>query len=157
MGYFLDEFKKSKPPTFDGEMKRSEDEEAWLVGTKTFFRFNDYSEKKKDKIDTFSLKGKTYIWWEYVKNFRDIREENLTWDEFERLFRKKYLYERYYDGKAKELYELKMGSTTVEEYTTRFMELLRYVSYLKDDKAKTQRFINGLLLSFKDQIEFDEP
>ena len=29
--------------------------------------------------------------------------------------------------------------------------------YLKEEKANIQRFINGLLITFKDRIEFDEP
>lgn len=36
-GYFLDNFKKVKPPTFDGDLKNPEDAEAWLLGTKKFF------------------------------------------------------------------------------------------------------------------------
>ena len=59
--------------------------------------------------------------------------EELSWHEFKRLFKKKYLLERYYDDKAKELYELKIGSMTNKEYTTKFLELLRYVPYLKDE------------------------
>jgi len=58
----------------------------------------------------------------------------LTWHEFKRLFRNKYLLDRYYDNKSKE--ELKMGSMTDEEYRTNFIEFLRYVPYLKDEKAK---------------------
>lgn len=42
--------------------------------------------------------------------------------------------ERYYDNKAKEFYELKIGSMIDEEYMTKFLELLRYVSYIKDEK-----------------------
>ena len=53
--------------------------------------------------------------------------------------------------------ELKMGSMTNEDYTTNFLELLRYVPYLKDEKAKIQKFISGFPSSFKDWIEFDEP
>ena len=68
-----------------------------------------------------------------------------------------YSSHRYYDGKAKELYEFKMRFMTNEEYTTKFLELLRYVPYLKDNKKKVQRFSNGLPLTFKDQIEYDEP
>lgn len=34
MGYFPDEFKKAKPPTFDGDLKKTEDTEAWLRGMK---------------------------------------------------------------------------------------------------------------------------
>ena len=46
---------------------------------------------------------------------------------------------------------------TYEEYTTNFLELLRYVPYLKDEKAKVQIFFSGLPLAFKDQSEYDEP
>ena len=50
-----------------------------------------------------------------------------------------------------------MDSIIDGEYTRRLQELLRYVPYLKEEKAKIQRFINGLLITFKDKIEFDEP
>jgi len=41
-------------------------------------------------------------------------------DEFERLLRRTHPSKRYYDGKAKEFFELRMGSMTEEEYTTKF-------------------------------------
>ena len=71
-----------------------------------------------------------------MKNVKGIHEEELTWHAFERLFKKKYLLERYYDDKAKEFYELMMGSMIDDEYTRRFLELLRYVPYLREEKAK---------------------
>jgi len=43
-----------------------------------------------------------------------------------------------------------MGSMTDDEYTSRFLELLRYVPYLKDGKAKIQRFINGSPITYRD-------
>jgi len=46
---------------------------------------------------------------------------------------------------------------TDEEYTAKFLDLLRYVSYLKDKKAKVQRFFSGFPLAFRDWIEYDEP
>ena len=66
-------------------------------------------------------------------------------------------HERYCNKKSKELCELKMGSMTNEEYMTKFPELLRYVSYLKDERAKVHIFFNGFPLAFKDRIEYDEP
>jgi len=33
-------------------------------------------------------------------------------------------------------YELKIGSMTYEEYTSRFLEFLRYFPYLKEEKVK---------------------
>jgi len=50
-----------------------------------------------------------------------------------------------------------MGSMGDGEYTRRFLELLRYVPHLKDEKEKIQRFINGFLEAYRDQIEFDDP
>lgn len=106
----------------------------------------------KAMIVIFSLKGKVDIWWEDVKQVRDIRTKELSWHEFKILSRKKYLSKRYYDSKGKEFYELKMASMTDEEYMTKFFELLRYVSFLKDEKEKVHRFVNGLPLAFKDRI-----
>jgi len=52
---------------------------------------------------------------------------------------------------------IKMGSMIDEEYTTKFLDLLRYVPYLKDEMTKFQRFFSGLPLTFRDRIEYDEP
>ena len=154
--YLLYEFNKVKPPIFGGEMKKEEDAKVWLLGMNKFFRFHSYSENTKSKIAIFSIKGKAYIWWEDMKNVKGIREDELTWDEFERLFKNKYLLVRYYDDKDKEFYELQVGSMTNDEYTSRFLELLRYVPYLKEEKTKIQRFISGFPTTYRDQIKFDE-
>jgi len=50
-----------------------------------------------------------------------------------------------------------MGLMTYEEYMTNFLELLRYVPYIKDEKAKVYKFVSGFPLAFRDQIEYDEP
>lgn len=104
----------------------------------------------------FSPRGKEYIWLEDVKNVRGILEEKMMWMEFEKLFRKEYLLERYYDDRVKELYELKMGSMANEDYTSRFLELLRYVPYFMENKVNIHRFISGLAVAFKKRINFYE-
>ena len=45
----------------------------------------------------------------------------------------------------------------MEEYANKFLELLRYVRYIKDKKVKIQRFMSGFPQSYKDRIEFYEP
>ena len=148
-GYLPDEFKKAKPPTFDGEMKKPQVVEAWFLGMRKFFRLHNYLENMKDRVATFSLKGKADISWEDVKNLICIHEEDLNWSEFTWLFKNMYLSMRYFDDRPKEFYELKMGSMTDDEYTSRFLELLRYVPYLMEEKAKIQSFISGLLVASK--------
>lgn len=110
-----DDFNKSKTPSFDGELKNIEDEEAWLFGMNKFFKLHDYKVNTKIGITIFSLKGKANIWWEDVKRVRGIKTEELGWHEFNRLFKKKYFSERYYVGKSNKFYELKMGYITDEE------------------------------------------
>jgi len=81
-GYLLDEFNKAKPPTFDGYVNK-------------FFELHEYTDNMKAWIAIFSLKGKANIYWEDVKWVRDIKTYDLSWREFKRLFRKKYLSKRY--------------------------------------------------------------
>ena len=45
----------------------------------------------------------------------------------------------------------------MEEYANKFLELLRYVRYIKDKKVKIQCFLSGLPQYYKDKIEFYEP
>jgi hypothetical protein len=73
------------------------------------------------------------------------------------VLQKKYLSERYFDEKAKEFYELKLGQVTMEEYANKILDLLRYVPYIKAEKEKAQRFISGLPKEYRNRIEFDEP
>jgi hypothetical protein len=43
-----------------------------------------------------------------------------------------------------EFFELKLGNMTMEEYERKFLELLRYVDFIKDEKVKIHRFLSGL-------------
>ena len=45
----------------------------------------------------------------------------------------------------------------MEENENKFLEMLRYVRYIKDDKVKICHFLSGLPQSYKDRIEFYEP
>jgi len=100
-GYFPDEFKKAKPPTFDGKMRKPKSAKAWFLGMRKFFTLHDYLENMKARVAIVSLKGKVDIWLEDMKNVRCIHEEDLNWTEFEWLFKKKYMYERYFDDREK--------------------------------------------------------
>jgi hypothetical protein len=93
-------------------------------------------------VATFNLNRKSSIWWEDLKNVKGIHEEGLSWEWFERYFRNKYLLEKYFDEKTKEFYALNLGQLTIEEYVSRFLELLRYVPYIEVEKEKVQRFIS---------------
>jgi hypothetical protein len=52
----------------------------------------------------------------------------------------------------KEFFELKIGNMTIDEYERRFLELLKYVPFIKDGAIKIQRYLSGLPPSISDKI-----
>jgi hypothetical protein len=85
-----------------------------------------------------------------------IKEKNVTWKEFKKHFEKKYLTKIYYDKKMKDFFELKLGSVTIDEYERRFLELLKYVSFIKDETIKIHRYLSGLPSFISDKIQYDD-
>ena len=75
---------------------------------------------------------------------RNINDRKIMWKNLKKYFKKKYLSDRYYDDKIKEFHDLILGQQTMEEYANKFLELLRYVKYIKDEKVKIQRLLSGL-------------
>ena len=88
---------------------------------------------------------------------KKINERRIPWKQFKKYFKQKYLSDRYYDDKIKEFHELKLRQLTMEEYANKFLELLRHVRYIRDDKVKIRCFLSGIPQAYKDRIEFDEP
>jgi hypothetical protein len=69
---------------------------------------------------------------------KGIHENDLSWKQFEKHYKKKYLSEKYFDEKTKEFYEIKLGQLNIKEYIKKFLDLLKYVPYIKDEKVKFQ-------------------
>ena len=116
----MDELKgetnKIKPPTFDGEHKKDEDVETWLLGMRRYFQLQNYFSHAEGRISIYQLKGKASIWWEQLVQVQHSREKNVTWREFKRHFQNKYLTKRYYRKNMKEFFEFNLGSMTIDEY-----------------------------------------
>ena len=64
---------------------------------------------------------------------------------------------QYYEERANEFYDLKLGSMSMKELSNKFLSLLWCVPYIIDEKPKIQKFLSCLPLSFKDIIEYDNP
>ena len=44
---------------------------------------------------------------------------------------------------------------TMEAYEKKFLEILNYVDFMKDEKVKIQSFLSGLPKSYRDKIQYD--
>ena len=76
-------------------------------------------------------------------------KKNIAWEYFQDKFKSRYLNQRYYDDKVKELHEMILGQLTIDELVTKFTNLLHYVLYIREEKAKVQRFLNCLANIYK--------
>ena len=50
-----------------------------------------------------------------------------------------------------------MVSMTMEAFINKFLDLLHYVPYIKDERVKIQLFLGCLPPNFRERIEFDMP
>ena len=92
------EFRKIKPPHFDGESEEAA--EAWLINMNKYFQVYEYDHHLKARLAIFQLQAKATLWWEEVKMVQGVSEQDVTWEMFQRYFKEKYLTERFYDEKA---------------------------------------------------------
>ena len=63
----LGEFKKIKPPTFNGETEKGEEVESCLSRIKKYFQIYNYSNQLKARMAIYNLTGKEDIWWQDLK------------------------------------------------------------------------------------------
>jgi hypothetical protein len=56
-----------------------------------------------------------------------------------------------------DLFELKLGSMTIDEYERRFLEMPKYVSFIKDKPVKIHRYLSGIPSFISDKIQYDDP
>jgi hypothetical protein len=69
------EMNKIKPPTFDGEHKKEEDAETWLLGMKKYFQLQNYSAHAEGRIAMYQLKGKASMWWDQFVQVQHIKRK----------------------------------------------------------------------------------
>ena len=55
------EFKKIKPPTFNGEIVKGEEAKYCLFGMNNYFQIYNYSNQLKDRMAIYNLLRKDYI------------------------------------------------------------------------------------------------
>jgi N-glycosylase/DNA lyase len=122
-----------------------------------YVQLHNYSSQVEGRISIYQLKGKASMWWDQFMQVKHIDEKKVTWREFNRYFQKKYLTKRYYDKKMKEYFELKLESMTIDEYEMRFLDMLKYVSLIKDEKVNIQRYLSGMPSFISEEIQYDDP
>jgi len=82
----------------------------------------------------YNMKGKASIWWKELKLAKGLKEKRMEWSDF----KKQYLSESFYERKTKEFYELRLIQMAIEDPINKFLELIRFVPDIQEDKVKIQ-------------------
>ncbi|GAU50355.1 hypothetical protein TSUD_283640 [Trifolium subterraneum] len=129
------EFCRMNPSEFAGEYVPSVARE-WIQRMSGILDSMGCTELEKVTFATRFLRGAACNWWEGVRAYMTASQMEMTWANFRRLIIDHYIPESYRMSMERELIELKQGSKSVAEYTSKFNELVRYVA--DSDDALTE-------------------
>ena len=90
----------------------------------------------KARLSIYNLNGKATRWWRDLKHTKKYGLREIRWSNFRKIFQEKYMSKRFFDKKVKEFHALRMGSMTTVAFINKFLDLLHYVPYIKDEKVK---------------------
>ncbi|XP_019266580.1 PREDICTED: uncharacterized protein LOC109244009 [Nicotiana attenuata] len=104
----------------------------------------EYTNAAKFKYDISLLQKDAYDWWVSVPNAKE-KSPVLTWDDFIKAFRVKYVPHVYCDAKKKEFLNLRQGSVSIAGYQQKYLRLSRYAGgTIDDERDKCVIFEEGL-------------
>nr|XP_033515729.1 uncharacterized protein LOC117280152 [Nicotiana tomentosiformis] len=118
--------------------------EQWLERMERVYEQLECTNAAKFKYVISLLLKNAYDWWVSVPNAK-AKPPVLTWDDFVKVFRAKYVLPVYCDAKKKVFLNLKQGSMSIAEYQQKFLRLSRYAGGIIDgERDKFRRFEKGL-------------
>ena len=102
------------------------------------------------------LQGDAYDWWETVPRAL-VRPTVLTYEDFLRLFRNKYLPEVYRDEKLREFLNLRQRTLSVADYEVRFTQLSHYAPMMvATERDRCRRFEEGLHYEIQSRLALSD-
>ena len=102
------------------------------------------------------LQGDAFDWWETVPN-ATVRPPMLTYTDFLREFRDRYIPEMYREEKMREFINLRQKSMTVAEYEVKFTQLSHYAPVMvSTERDKCRKFEDGLHYDIRSRLTLSD-
>ncbi|XP_055822039.1 uncharacterized protein LOC129890525 [Solanum dulcamara] len=150
-GLNFEKMRKMGGVEFEGTIDPT-DAEQWLERMERVFEQLECSDVAKFKYAISLLQKDAYDWWVGVPNAK-AKPPVLTWDDFVKEFRMKYVPPAYCDAKKKEFLNLRQRGMSIAEYQQKFLRLSRYAGgIITDEKDKCRRFEDGLNDSIRKNV-----
>ncbi|XP_057723751.1 uncharacterized protein LOC130939677 [Arachis stenosperma] len=118
----LTSFLKVHPPTFRG-LTNSTEADNWFRAMERALQAQHVPTNQYVEFVAYQLSGETQYWWQGECQLLRLSNAEISWDVFQTVFYKKYFPELVREVRELELMQLKQGSLSIVEYTTKFEEL----------------------------------
>jgi hypothetical protein len=86
-----------------------------------------------------------------------LTPDTISWELFEERFWRKYFPAYYEEQQVRAFHALVKGNMTMEEYEIKFMELVKYVSYMDTDQRWEKHFVYGLNPKIRAMVRMWKP
>ncbi|XP_022855142.1 uncharacterized protein LOC111376413 [Olea europaea var. sylvestris] len=141
----VEQFRRFKPPSFDGKGDPFAAEE-WLRRLEGIFEHMNCSDAQKVSCAKFMLTSDAGHWWDSETRTKTVEQLcNLTWGQFKESLMGKYFPQPLRDQKEVEFLQLTQGNLPLGEYERKFEQLSRYAPHMVNTElTKTKRFKMGL-------------
>ncbi|RDX76402.1 hypothetical protein CR513_43605, partial [Mucuna pruriens] len=127
-------------------------EEKGIRDVEKIFCAMECIDAQKVTFGTYVLVEEAEHWWENICACMEAKGQAIIWENFKRIFLEKCFPEDIKNKKEMEFLELKQGNMSMENYSAKFDELLRYFSHYQNEdgeRSKCVKFINEI----KDRIK----
>jgi hypothetical protein len=132
----------SNPPVFDGHSPK--EAERWLIKVNHIRKVYKVEDSTAIAIAGSYLAGKALDWW------YNVQDEQASWEEFEKAFKKKYL-KNIAESAWKELKSIRQqDNEDVEEFANKLKQLFKVTKINGDDQRKSI-----FIASIKSELGFE--
>jgi len=154
-GCTFEQFNKQHPPSFEG-LPDAVASENWLLQMEKLMEVMCCTDEQMVSYATFKLTAEAEHWWTSKKDHLQQQVGEgvpITWKNFKDAFLERFFPRSVRLAKAQEFTDLVQGSSTVEQYAARFIELSRFAPYLvPTEDLKARKFERGLQPRIMNQV-----
>ncbi|XP_057247452.1 uncharacterized protein LOC104882935 [Beta vulgaris subsp. vulgaris] len=151
VGEVLKKVASSNPPVYDGKEDPASIEN-WIREFDKLFTAVRCDDELKINNATYYLREEADLWWSQRKESL-ATQEDFGWEQFKEALRTKFYPPHLRKKKCLEFTNLRMGTMTVNEYYSKFIELMRFApEMVPTEVLKAQRFEQGLTLSIQGKL-----
>ncbi|XP_022032214.1 uncharacterized protein LOC110933292 [Helianthus annuus] len=146
-------------PEFDGASLNPEGFIDWLATVEEVFEYKEVPENKRVALIATRLRGRASAWWQQLKLTRNRlgKSRIVTWAKMKKCLRSNFLPHNFQRLMYQRLQNLKRWAKSVDDYTTKFYQLISRNDIQEPEEQLVSRYIGGLRVQIMESVNLFDP